>query len=235
MRLTRPALFALTALVLALVPACGATPGLRSIHGGDTGQDQQNVARLLAGITVVDRRIHVIGYAREHFGGWSEHWYNHGAKEGNPGTGGTVCTTRQIMMLETFPGTMPSAGDDTTGSGAPCPSAAGSALDVYTGKELSPDDVEIDHVVALSAAWDHGAYAWSHAERVAFANDREHNLLAVAGPVNQAKSDATLGEWTPPLKSSSCAYAARYLTVTARYSLSISWADAEAAGSACGL
>jgi hypothetical protein len=37
-----------------------------------------------------------------------------------------------------------------------------------------PDELEIDHVVALAETWDSGADSWDAARREAFANDLEH-------------------------------------------------------------
>lgn len=50
-------------------------------------------------------------------------------------------------------------------------------------------DVQIDHVVALSAAWRTGAQQWTATTRKAFAND-PLNLLAVHGPTNASKGDS---------------------------------------------
>ena len=50
--------------------------------------------------------------------------------------------------------------------------------------------VQIDHVVALSDAWQKGAAQWDAARRLAFAND-PLNLLAVDGPTNLRRATAT--------------------------------------------
>ena len=76
-----------------------------------------------------------------------------------------------------------------------CRVASGVLNDVYTGKtihfqrgEKSSSKVQIDHVVALSDAWQKGAQQLSPGEREKLAND-PLNLLAVDGPANQAKGD----------------------------------------------
>lgn len=199
-------------------------------------EDTAVVAQALRALTVVDRRVHVLGYSRDHFGGWTEQWYEHTAGAG-------MCSTRDIVLLETFGGaTSPTAEPTAEPTAVPnavpvgsCPPATGTATDVYSGEPVSPEDVEIDHVVALAVAWDHGAHAWPRQRRIDFANDHELNLLAVAGAQNRHKSDASLSEWTPPQAGTGCAYAARYLSVALRYSLSVTRDDKEAAGSACGL
>jgi hypothetical protein len=71
----------------------------------------------------------------------------------------------------------------------PCQVVAISLLDPYTGERLiEVSKIQIDHVVALGAAWRSGAAGWTDAQRELFANDGT-NLLAVKGTVNQAKSD----------------------------------------------
>ena len=67
--------------------------------------------------------------------------------------------------------------------------------DPYTAKQVhflygGAIEVEIDHVVALSDAWQKGAAKWAAAKRVHFAND-PLNPLAVAAGANRAKGDGT--------------------------------------------
>lgn len=89
--------------------------------------------------------------------------------------------------------------------------------------------VQIDHVVALSDAWQKGAQLWSTPRRTAFAND-PLNLLAVDGLTNQRKSDSDAATWLPPAKSYRCSYAARQITVKAKYGLWVTGAEREALG-----
>ena len=74
--------------------------------------------------------------------------------------------------------------------------------------------MQIDHVVALSDAWQKGAQQLTEAQRLAFAND-PLNLLAVDGPINQQKSDGDAATWLPPNKSFRCDYVARQISVKA--------------------
>lgn len=78
--------------------------------------------------------------------------------------------------------------------------------------------VQIDHVVALSNAWQTGAQQLTQEERVALAND-PINLLAVDGPSNQQKSDGDAATWLPANKGFRCDYVARQVAVKARYDL----------------
>ena len=87
--------------------------------------------------------------------------------------------------------------------------------------------VQIDHVVALSDAWQKGAQQWSTARRTTFAND-SLNLLAVDGLTNQRKSDGDAATWLPPSKRYRCPYAARQVAVKAKYGLWVTGAERDA-------
>lgn len=106
-----------------------------------------------------------------------------------------------------------------------CKVASGTLNDPYTGKtiqfvrgEETSDDVQIDHVVALSDAWQKGAQQLTPQQREAFAND-PLGLVAVDGPANQAKSDSDAATWLPPNKAYRCAYVARQIAVKKKYNL----------------
>ena len=87
--------------------------------------------------------------------------------------------------------------------------------------------VQIDHVVALSDAWQKGAQQWSTPRRTIFAND-SLNLLAVDGLTNQRKSDGDAATWLPPNKRYRCSYAARQVAVKAKYGLWVTSAERDA-------
>jgi hypothetical protein len=56
--------------------------------------------------------------------------------------------------------------------GSDCCPVAGSWTSPYAGQAWTrASDVDIDHVVALAAAWVSGAQAWTTAERGVVAND----------------------------------------------------------------
>lgn len=106
-----------------------------------------------------------------------------------------------------------------------CRVVSGTLHDPYTGSllqfqrgETTSQAVQIDHVVALSNAWQTGAQQLDTTQRVAFAND-PLNLLAVDGAANQQKSDADAATWLPPQKSFRCDYVARQIVVKQKYSL----------------
>jgi hypothetical protein len=115
-----------------------------------------------------------------------------------------------------------------------CVVIAGVLADPYTAKRIRftksrADEVQIDHVVALSDAWQSGADRWTDAKRLAFAND-PLNLIAVDGPTNESKGDADAASWLPPNKPFRCAYVARQVQVKSRYQLWVTPSERTAMG-----
>jgi hypothetical protein len=115
-----------------------------------------------------------------------------------------------------------------------CVVLRGVLLDPYTGDTVdfvrgvsTSRDVQIDHVVALSDAWQKGAQQLSAARRTQLAND-PLELLAVSGVVNAAKGDSDAASWLPPLRASRCSYVARQVAVKRRYALWVTAAERDA-------
>jgi hypothetical protein len=115
-----------------------------------------------------------------------------------------------------------------------CVVLSGILVDRYSGETInfvrgavSSMEVQIDHVVALSNAWQTGAFKLSVVQRTAFAND-PMNLFAVKGRLNSQKGDGDAATWLPPLKSFRCAYVAQQIAVKAKYSLWVTAPEKEA-------
>ena len=106
-----------------------------------------------------------------------------------------------------------------------CVVQSGILIDPYSGEKISflrgvatSSEVQIDHVVALSNAWQTGAFKLTYDKRLAFAND-PMNLLAVKGRLNSQKGDGDAATWLPPRKNIRCAYVAQQIVVKAKYGL----------------
>ena len=106
-----------------------------------------------------------------------------------------------------------------------CVVQSGILIDPYSGEKISfvrgvatSSEVQIDHVVALSNAWQTGAFKFSYDKRLAFAND-PMNLLAVKGRLNSQKGDGDAATWLPPRKNIRCAYVSQQIVVKAKYGL----------------
>lgn len=115
-----------------------------------------------------------------------------------------------------------------------CVVLSGTLRDPYTATSMgfvrgqnTSTLVQIDHVVALSDAWQKGAQQLSAETRRALAND-SLNLLAVDGLTNQRKSDGDAATWLPPNKAYRCPYVARQVAVKAKYRLWVTSAERDA-------
>ncbi len=149
------------------------------------------------------------GYSRAQFGdGWAE---------------SNDCDTRNKILQEQL--TETKIGNDG------CVVLSGILDDPYTAKninfsrgEQTSDDVQIDHVVALSDGWQKGAQNLDFSVRQNFAND-PLNLLAVEGQANQDKGNSDAASWLPPNKAFRCQYVARQIAVKLKYDLWVSLAE----------
>lgn len=108
----------------------------------------------------------------------------------------------------------------------------GAHLVFYQKSDLS-SGVQIDHVVALSDAWQKGAQNISKDERYKLATD-PLNLLAVDAKTNQGKSDGDAATWLPPNKKFRCAYVARQVSVKYKYHLWVTDAEKSAISNVLG-
>ncbi|MCI1983588.1 MAG: HNH endonuclease family protein [Bifidobacteriaceae bacterium] len=139
---------------------------------------------------------------------------------------GDGCTIREDVLARDL--------TDITHTGpGECKIKTGTLDDPYTGKIIhfvrgvkTSTAVQIDHVVALSDAWKSGASTWTSTELYKYGND-SYNMLAVDGPANEDKSDASAAYWLPPNTSFQCDYVARQIGVKAKYELSVTPSEKE--------
>ena len=117
-----------------------------------------------------------------------------------------------------------------------CVALSGTLLDPYSGGTVvwvkgnkTSTAAQVDHVVALSDAWQKGAQEWSEDERVRFAND-PRNLLVVSDTMNRQKKDGDAATWLPPRPEYRCEYVGLQVAVKAAYRLSVTEAERTAIG-----
>lgn len=115
-----------------------------------------------------------------------------------------------------------------------CTVLSGEFVEPYTGQHLIfyeksdfATGIQIDHVVALSDAWQKGAQYKTAEERYALATD-PLNLLAVDSSANQQKSDGDAATWLPKNKAFRCQYVARQVSVKYKYGLWVTQAEHDA-------
>ncbi|MEO5319129.1 DUF1524 domain-containing protein [Arthrobacter sp. CC3] len=137
------------------------------------------------------------------------------------------CDTRNDILKRDLTGI-------TYTNSVPCKVQSGTLADPYTGTSIkflrgsaTSSAVQIDHVVALSDAWQKGAQQLTTEQRTAFAND-PLNLQATDGPTNIKKGDGDAATWLPPNKAFRCEYVARQISVKATYSLWVTQAEHDA-------
>ena len=179
------------------------------------GSDEASEALRILNTLPVKGRAPKTGYSRAQFGdAWSDIDHN-------------GCDTRNDILNRDL-----TAKQHKNPRG--CVVISGILNDPYTGKVINfmrgkdtSEQVQIDHVVALSDAWQSGAQEISAQERLQLANDPE-NLLAVDGPANQQKSDSDAATWLPANASFRCSYVARQIRVKAKYHLWVKPAEKEA-------
>lgn len=152
------------------------------------------------------------GYSREQFGpAWDDVDKN-------------GCNTRDDILRRDLTDVRFKAGNKA------CTVITGKLNDPYTGKTIdfkrgkkTSSAVQIDHMVALSDAWQTGAQDIGEQKRRELANDPE-NLIAADGPANMQKSDSNAADWLPGNTSYRCDYVARQVHVKAKYKL---WVTAD--------
>lgn len=137
------------------------------------------------------------------------------------------CNTREMVLKRD--------GTNVTVDSA-CYPTGGSWRSPYDGATwTNPADIDIDHMVPLSEAWASGAWAWTTAQRQAYANDLGGpELWAVTDNVNQSKGDKDPAEWKPPLTSFYCTYARAWIQAKWYYHLTVDSAEKSALNSMLG-
>ncbi|KRD17679.1 HNH endonuclease family protein [Streptomyces sp. Root264] len=182
----------------------GATAGTGKAGGG--------AALAAAGSLPVKGRAPKTGYDREQFGSaWAD-------------TDSNSCDTRDDILKRDL--------EKVRFTGGVCKVSFGVLeSDPYSGKAVTyrrgSSKVDIDHVVALSDAWQKGAKYWDAAKRIALAND-PLNLLAVDASTNRSKGDGDTATWLPPNKAYRCTYVAAQVAVKKKYQLWVTAAEKSA-------
>lgn len=140
-------------------------------------------------------------YDRSLFGGWND-------------DDGDCKSTRHELLSELSVGKVHWSPDN-------CRVVRGRWIDTYTGRYFtSASDVDIDHLVPLRWAWDHGAHSWSEEKRNMFANDRS-NLFIVESDVNVEKRSRGPLDWLPPNVDIRCQYTTRFSQIVLKYDLTL--------------
>jgi hypothetical protein len=201
--------------VTKMAEGAGAAPSGNAAGSSLSPSDVATAITQLATIPVKGRAPKT-GYTREEFGpAWADVDRN-------------GCDTRNDILARDLEGETFKPGTQN------CVVATGMLADKYTGTTISfvrgngtSTAVQIDHLVALSDAWQKGAQKLSADQRKQLAND-PLNLMAADGPTNGAKGDKDAATWLPPNKAFRCEYVARQTAVKAKYQLWATQAEHDA-------
>jgi len=208
--ITRAGTALVIAALLGVAGLTGCDPGTET--GGSSAHNAPSGSALAAvNDLTVKGRAPKTGYSRAQFGtSWVDTDHNN-------------CDTRDDILKRDM--TSESFG---AAQGGDCVVTSGELADPYTGKDISftrgRSTVDIDHVVALSDAWQKGARQWTKDKRESLAND-PLNLLAVDYSANRVKGDADAATWLPPDKGFRCAYVARQIAVKKKYGVWVTAAE----------
>ena len=204
----------LSSAAAAPLPAPETAPGVDT--AGTTAQAQGQSALTALALLEIKGRAPKTGYDRDSFAYRAFDLDRNG------------CDTRNDILardlhLETF---KPGTGDCVVETGTLADPYSGATIAFQRGTSTS-NDIQIDHVVALSDAWQKGAQAWDTAKKKQFGND-PLNLLAVEGRLNSQKGDGDAATWLPPNRAYRCEYVARQIAVKYSYGLWVTTAERDA-------
>ncbi len=192
----------ITALLIPISPATGVES---STANSLANKSQYEAALNSLNKLAVKGRAPKTGYSRDKFPHWRD-----------PDRNG--CDARNDILKRDLTMVSFRAGSDN------CKVIAGKLLDPFSNKEIifdlsqSSSNIDIDHVVALSNAWQTGGFQLTTLQRTNFAND-PLNLIAVDFRLNRQKGDGDAATWLPPYKSYRCTYVARQVLVKEKYRL----------------
>lgn len=190
-----------TAATMSISIVLGVTP---AVHAA---QPASNFSTLLASLPTDEAPAEHSGYVRSLFKLWLD-----SDRDG--------CNTRAEVLISEALAALTQHGRCTIDSG--------SWYSPYDGVTLtSARKVDIDHMIPLKEAWLSGAYRWDAATRASFANDLGYpaSLIAVSASSNRSKSDRDPSAWMPSNAGFLCEYAAIWVAVKYRWSLTVDSAE----------
>ncbi|MER6469008.1 HNH endonuclease family protein [Streptomyces collinus] len=199
----------ITAVAVMAVAVTGCKDGQITGASGPRETGRGGAALAAADALTVKGRAPKTGYTRERFGtAWAD-------------TDSNSCDTRDDILKRDL--------KEVRFTGGTCKVSYGLLEpDPYSGKDITyrrgRSQVDIDHVVALSDAWQKGAKYWDAGKRIALAND-PLNLIAVDASTNRGKGDGDTATWVPPNKSYRCSYVAAQVAVKKKYQLWVTAAE----------
>lgn len=167
---------------------------------------------------VVKGRAPKSGYHRDKFGPeWSD-------KAGQFGWTSNGCDTRNDVLARDLHQVKRDGGCEVRSGVLIYERYTGATNVEFKAGGTYEQQLDVEHVVALSDAWQKGARKWDADRRAAFAND-PLNLFAADPSSNRAKGDSDAATWLPDNKKYRCGYVSHQIQVKAKYDLWVTKAE----------
>jgi len=174
------------------------------VPGDEKNQDELNA--LLDTITVAEPKD--VDYVRSEWKHWSD-------------LDGNGCDSREDALVK--------AGTAVTTDPKTCKVLTGTWIEQYAGETYTdPSKMDLDHVVPLSWAASNGGNDWDANTKEEFANDNGNLILASASE-NRSKGDKGPSKYMPKNEAFQCSYITAFVSIVAKYDLTISQADKDSA------
>ena len=177
-------------------------------------EDDQQPSSVVAEVLAL---LDALMVAAEHTDGYDRDLFRHWIDADRDG-----CDTRREVLLDE------AVVEPTVGQS--CALANGQWVSRYDGQtaEGNGRSFDVDHLVPLAESWESGAHGWSSQRREDYANDLgyENSLIAVSTGSNRSKGAKDPATWLPPEAGQHCWYAASWVHVKTRWTLTIDQAEA---------
>ena len=188
---------------------------LKAINDGTIKSGDSSGAETSGGAAVVTL-LNALTVAAEHTSGYDRDLFKHWTDEDGDGCD----TRREVLLAEAV--VAPT-------QGSRCSLADGEWISRYDGltEQGNGRGFDVDHLVPLAEAWESGAHNWTADRRERYANDLgyEHSLIAVSARSNRSKGAQDPAAWLPPEGDQHCWYAAAWVHVKTRWSLTVDTAE----------
>ena len=177
-------------------------------------EDDQQPSSVVAEVLAL---LDALTVAAEHTDGYDRDLFRHWIDADRDG-----CDTRREVLLDE------AVVEPTVGQS--CALANGQWVSRYDGQtaEGNGRSFDVDHLVPLAESWESGAHGWSSQRREDYANDLgyENSLIAVSAGSNRSKGAKDPATWLPPEAGQHCWYAASWVHVKTRWTLTIDQTEA---------
>ena len=170
-----------------------------------------------AGVAAVLALLDALTVSSEQTGGYDRDLFRHWVDADGDGCD----TRREVLIAEAV--VAPT-------QGSRCALSDGEWISRYDGltEQGNGRGFDVDHLVPLAEAWASGAHSWLPDRRERYANDLgyEQSLIAVSARSNRSKGAQDPAAWLPPKADQRCWYAAAWVHVKTRWSLTVDTAEA---------